>query len=445
MAQSANHKRNWNQGGALLCLFVLATAIGAVACATTGKTAFEAARDAGRAKRAGDIPTFLAETRKALRRAPGHPELLYDMARASALAGDVEAARHWLARAATVGSAWPALAETDLDRLLERPGSAALRRRIEDLSSPRGKARVAFTLTQRDLYPEGIACDPNRGDFFIGSTYHRKIVRIRSGGRVEDFVPFAADGIGGVLGLAVDSSRGRLCAAHTMAPIVRDYDAARSGQSGVTCFDLASGRQLAAAMIGGPGDAHLINAITFEPDGSLLATDSEAGQILRWPLGDAAWVPVYGQDPNFSYPNGITLDSGGNDIFVAHVEGVSVLTRSKGKSSHRFERHLLRLDARQATPLNGIDGLTSWRDTLLAVQPSTRHILRLTLDPSRRRVLEVEELLANHPSFDLPTTATIFGDTLHLIANSQLRRRNSDGTIPLEKLQPPIVLALDLR
>ena len=42
---------------------------------------------------------------------------------------------------------------------------------------------VAFRVDERDLIPEGLAHDPVTGDFFLGSLFKRKIVRVgRRGG-----------------------------------------------------------------------------------------------------------------------------------------------------------------------------------------------------------------------------------------------------------------------
>ncbi|MBA3555973.1 MAG: hypothetical protein H0W29_14595, partial [Gemmatimonadales bacterium] len=56
---------------------------------------------------------------------------------------------------------------------------------------------VAFTVSETDLVPEGIAWDPTSRSLFLSSTYRRKIVRIDSLGRATDFVREGQDGLGG--------------------------------------------------------------------------------------------------------------------------------------------------------------------------------------------------------------------------------------------------------
>jgi len=53
---------------------------------------------------------------------------------------------------------------------------------------PVHRARVAFTLAQRDLFPEGLAADAVNRIFFMGSMHQNKIVRITESGEMADFV-----------------------------------------------------------------------------------------------------------------------------------------------------------------------------------------------------------------------------------------------------------------
>jgi tetratricopeptide (TPR) repeat protein len=46
---------------------------------------------------------------------------------------------------------------------------------------PVHRARVAFTVAQTDLFPEGLAVDAPKRVFYMGSEYHNKIVTISEG------------------------------------------------------------------------------------------------------------------------------------------------------------------------------------------------------------------------------------------------------------------------
>jgi hypothetical protein len=40
-------------------------------------------------------------------------------------------------------------------------------------------SRVALTIQQNDLFPEGLAADPTRALFYMGSAHHNKIVQFQ--------------------------------------------------------------------------------------------------------------------------------------------------------------------------------------------------------------------------------------------------------------------------
>lgn len=53
---------------------------------------------------------------------------------------------------------------------------------------PVHRARVAFTVQQNDLFPEGLEVDSANRVFLMSSMHHNKIVRITETGEVSDFV-----------------------------------------------------------------------------------------------------------------------------------------------------------------------------------------------------------------------------------------------------------------
>src|SRR5258708_7242395 len=59
---------------------------------------------------------------------------------------------------------------------------------VQRQNPPIHRARVAFTVAQNDLFPEGLAVDASKRVFYMGSEYHNKIVRVSETGEVADFV-----------------------------------------------------------------------------------------------------------------------------------------------------------------------------------------------------------------------------------------------------------------
>ena len=67
--------------------------------------------------------------------------------------------------------------------------------------------KVAYEIPENDLIPEGIAFNPKTRAIFVSSTWKRKILKISSDGKVEDFIKSGQDGILGVIGMKVDAER----------------------------------------------------------------------------------------------------------------------------------------------------------------------------------------------------------------------------------------------
>jgi hypothetical protein len=63
-----------------------------------------------------------------------------------------------------------------------------LAERVRRRHPPVGRAHVAFTVAQNDLFPEGLGVDSAKRVFYMGSEYHSKIVQISEAGEVTDFV-----------------------------------------------------------------------------------------------------------------------------------------------------------------------------------------------------------------------------------------------------------------
>src|SRR5260370_3585438 len=71
-------------------------------------------------------------------------------------------------------------------------------------SPPVHKAKVAFTVPAKDLFPEGLAVDAEKRLFYMGSMHRRKIVKFALNGDVSDFVSQDAYDLMPVGGVHVD-------------------------------------------------------------------------------------------------------------------------------------------------------------------------------------------------------------------------------------------------
>ncbi len=309
---------------------------------------------------------------------------------------------------------------------------AALRKRFAERLPHKTDGRVAFTLPDRRLLPEGIAYDPVTHRFFVGSIAKRAIFRIERDGSLTRFSHPNAK-LDSVLGLAVDSSRRKLYAVSTSALTDQGKIERRNA---VMAFDLPSGHWRRTFDVAA---AQQLNDVAVAPDGSLLVTDSAGGGVFRIdpavgtvnalvPLGEATGA------------NGIAVHPQGKIAYVAASRRPLRIDLATGAVAP------LALPARENAA--AIDGLYWHEGTLIGVQNVTTpaRVVRLLLSSDGRTVTAVETLQSHHQrAFDEPTTAAIAADRLYVLARTQVTRYNDKGEIEHpETLKPPLVLRIPL-
>ena len=386
---------------------------------------------------AKDAPRALPDLEAAASVFRRDPDVLYALAKAKALTGDADGAIATLARAVALGygagagtdPAFASLADAD------RPAFRALLPKIVANGRPLGSARVAFTLSEADLIPEGIAWDPGSRRLFVGSLARNKIVAISADGRVSDFVPSGRDGLQRVLGMKVDAARKSLwvCSAEADSPSPGG-NATRA--STLFRFDLATGKTL-RKIPSPPGGTHLFNDIAIEKDGGLFLTDSEEGAVYRLRAGRDT-LEVFQAPGRFFYPNGIALSDDGRYLYVAHVLGVAAWELGSGRS---FD-----LPTPEDVTIVGIDGLSFHRGGLVAIQNGMEpnRVAYFPLAPSLDRVTGERVLERGNRNFEIPTTGAVAGNSFYVIANSQLRSLGPEGVKDPEKRKPVVILEIDL-
>lgn len=384
--------------------------------------------EAARASTRGDHAAAAAAFSRALQLAPDDTITLWEAAGASARSGDRPRALELLERLAAQKPGWvPGAAFASLrgDPRFER-----VARTLAEQNPRAHAAAVAFTISEKDVIPEGVAYDPASRTLFLGSIHQRKVIAVAPDGTHRDLTRPGQDGLRSALGMKVDG--GRLWVA----------SGAESGEgaggAALHAFDVGTGRtveryELAAEA--GSGGKHLFNDLVVVR-GDVYVTDSEAGSVYRL---DRTRKELRELVPagTFVYPNGIAADPEGTRLFVASWgPGVSVVDLAT--------RGVTQLGYAEGAAPAGIDGLSFVAGTLVGVQNEIEpaRVTRFVLDAARTTVVRAEVLEAAHPAFDIPTTGVVVGHDLLLLANSQLDRERQ-GVI-VRPTDPVRVLRLPL-
>lgn len=369
----------------------------------------------------------------ALRAAPGHGGLLFQLARERALQDDAAGALLYLDQAIATGLDLDIESEPAFIPLRHRRELMALLDRALDQRVVARNSVEAFRVKERDLIPEGLAQDSTTGDFFLGSLLKKKIVRVGADGRAHDFTSAGQDGLCQVLGLKVDSKR-RLLWAMTAAG---KAEGAREGWSAAYVYELGSG-QLARRYPMTEGK-HLFNDLALARDGGAFITDSEAGAVWRIEPGRDAPVPLVGAG-GLDYPNGIALSGDERRLYVADfAHGISIVDPATGR--------VRPLPHPPGVSPHGIDGLYWHESGLIGVQngAGTERIVRYRLSGDGERVLGLDVLESRNPLFAIPTTGAIAGSAFYYIANSRLDQLSPEGRLrPGARLEDVVVLRAPL-
>lgn len=393
----------------------------------------DASTAAARAYKEKNYAEYLKNVRELSKQYPQNVWVTEVLARAYALNSMQQEAIETLRALALMGVAVDT-SHADLASLKGQPDFEQLRPAFERNVAPKVHSRLAFTLAEKDLIPEGIAYDAATGDLYVSSIYRRKIVRVSKSGKIEDFTAPNQDGLLNVLGMKVEPKRRVLWACTFSGP--RDGD--RNGIGILFKYDLTSGKLIRKYESGSDGRKHLYNDIALTQSGDAFITDSTAGAVLRLPRATDTIETLIPAE-TFVYPNGVALSADERYLFVADARAV-----------HRIDvksKEIRKVGHAESVSLAGIDGMYWHEGGLIAVQNGFKpnRIIRIKLNRTLDHVAELTVLESNHPQYEIPTTGVVAPGLFYYIANSQLRKLNEREEIaPPDKLKEPIILALPL-
>ncbi|MFD3406134.1 hypothetical protein ACFWUU_35950 [Kribbella sp. NPDC058693] len=189
-----------------------------------------------------------------------------------------------------------------------------------------------------DRYPEGIAWDPTRQAFLIGSLATGRISVVGRDGVPHPFA--VAPGVS-TFGLHVDAVRNRVLV--TYADIgngERSSDATLYKQSGVAIYNLRTGRlerkvDLNTPRLNPAGGRHSVNDLAIDAVGNAYVTDPSGDAIYRITPGGSASVLV--RDARLQSdtigPNGIVWHPGGYLLVVRYDVGTLFRISLRGELS----------------------------------------------------------------------------------------------------------------
>ena len=367
---------------------------------------------------------------------PYHQVILYKTGIAAALNNFPGEAVLYLKRALLVDAGFDLL-HPDLAALTGRKDFAGLITLQQELNRPIVQSDTAFIIRDRQLHAEGIAFDSQTGSFYIGSIHKRKIVRVDASGLEHDFTNSGAAGMTSVFGLKADVKHHLLWACSSPMEEMENYDAELP--SFVFRFNLSNGKLEQTFAAPAEVKGSIFGDLQLGPKGGIYISDSR-NNIVFIVNEQKNSLDKYFDWPEFRNIQGITFSDNGQYLFIADY--ITGLYRLDVKT-----KTLTRVTCDAEVSLKGIDGLTYYKGSLVAVQNGVNplRVTRYYLNPEKNEIDRYEILDRAHPSFGEPTLGTLAGDTFYYIANSQWAGYDDDHTIkPSEQLHDIVILKSDL-
>ncbi len=384
-----------------------------------------------------DYAAFLEHTQAALALSPQHPTLLYNSAAGYALTGSPEPSIAALDRLIALGLSYNLMGDSDFGSLLQRRDfqvvlTGMARNRVAVVRS-----RLLLELPDTTVHVEGIAYDPVARRYYFGTIRSRSILTATTGGEAGEFVPPGEHGLMAVLGLVVDARRRLLWVATSALPQMDGFRATDEGHSALLAFDLDSGEKVSDYRSpGGLAGGTAFNDLALAGDGSVYVSDGR-GAIWWASAGSGRLEEIYRASESFQ---GIVSTASGDRLLVAAygsgIWAIDTATRSASLLSYPADATLL-----------GIDGLATYRGSLIAVQNGVRpyRVLRLALNPEQSAITAVRVLERNHPDHGEPTLGVVVGDRFHYVANSAWNDYDMSGQLrPGATRKKPLILSLPL-
>lgn len=296
--------------------------------------------------------------------------------------------------------------------------------------------KISFTVAEKDLIPEGITADEGE-NFYISSVFKNKVIKVSKKG-VEDFISSNAFGFMGGVGLHVDSKRKILwaCSGDIMGKKFR---------RGVFAFDLSNGKLMKKVIHPFDTLQQFFNDLVIARDGSVYITDTFDHSIWRFDLSMDKPVKV-ALKGTLEYPNGIEISPDNRFLICATDKGLKRIELSNGTIE------LIGMPD-GTIPSYGLDGIGWYKNSVIGVQnyliknKSETKVVRYYLTDDLKSVTKTEVIDRGNKYFDVPTTLTIVGNTLFVLANSQLDNLDQENHKILDtaKLAKTIVLKYNLK
>jgi hypothetical protein len=415
------HRNRRSQCCGIAGAIVVALAmLAATAAAQSDSTWRDHERALQGAREASDTVNYRAQLTAEYKAVGATPRIAARYAALALGAHDSAGATRWMGVLAAMGDELDTGLVLQYDALAGAHAVESLRATRALATRDAGAPLLSARLPDPDMISEDLAYDMSSARFLVSSVHRGGIYAIANG-RTTAFVKPGADGTWGIFALGVDSARHALWATTAALPMAARYSPADSGRSALLQYDLRTGA-LRNRYVAPDSGAHVMGDLVIGSDGAVYVSDG---------LGSGVYALRPGRDSlEVLVPRGVlhspqtpALSSDGATLFVPDYSiGIAAVDVASG--------NITWVNHGDSLALTGIDGMYRIGYDLIVVQNGLEpnRIMRLTLDPSMRHVMQASPV-ARGPRASSLTHATVAGGWLYFITKSGWERTADDGAM----------------
>ncbi len=384
------------------------------------------------AYKAKDFVLFLKRNQQMDSIRPMHPTVLYNLAAAYSLNNQPTEAVATLKKLVVMDNSVVFEEDADFELIRNTSGFEGVKALKAAQNTSVASSVKKFSLSEKDLHPEGLVYLEKQKLWLAGSIRNKKIVSFDSKGICSDWF---TDSRYSVFALKTDPSQKYIWAATSAMPEMKGYSKAVAGQNQILKIEIATRKIVKSYSMQGK---HIFSDLLVAKNGEVYISDSEA-PLIYIIKNDAltVWKDLNGMAYNLQ---GLAFNNDQSKLFVAdYIKGIAVIPMKN-------DSIISWLSFPEGTTTKGIDGLVYYKNSLIAIQNGAVpiRIVKYQLNAESSKINSFTVLDNNREAFNEPALASISNGKMYFFANSPWRFYNAAYELDLSKFENPQLFELRL-
>jgi tetratricopeptide (TPR) repeat protein len=395
-----------------------------ISCYSQGlEELFQKSKTAYKAK---DYAQFLSITERLDSIRPSHPVITYNLAAGYALNNKPEPAIKVLQRLILMNNNTNFEADADFISIKEQPGYSDLLQLKSDLEKTVSHSEKVTTLTEQDLHPEGLLY-LNKSKTWLATSIHKgKIVSFDIGtGTCSDWLN-TGDMLS-VFSVRADKAEKYLWAATAAMPEMENYNKGTQGRGEILKIDIASKKIVKRFPLEGN---HVFGDLAVADNGTVYISDSGDADIYQIQEDVLSkWLSLEKAAFNLQ---GVAFNDTQDVIYIAdYFKGILMIPVAKPQ-----DRKWLIFPGN--TSFKGIDGLTFYENSLIAIQNGVKPIRVMQFEINQKNnIIGYKVIDHNRAEFNEPPLGIIKDGSLYFFGNAPWAAYGKDSKLDLAKVSNP--------